>query len=639
MTTGGFPEEFDDAFLVRALVEDAPVGIAFVDLSYCFRRMNQTLAALNGRTPDAFLGKHVEEVMPRLWPELHPVLERVITSGRAVTGVELKALAPTIASGEGHWLCDYFPVRGTDGTIVGVGVLASDATERKRAEREIVRLAEHERAILEAMPDLIFELSRDGTHLSFHAPHASDLYAAPGQFIGKRIAAVLPAPVTRIYEGAIERALATGEMQVFEYELDFSPTDRRTFDARMVRKAEDDVLVVVRDVTARKALEEQFRQAQRMEAVGRLAGGVAHDFNNLLTVISGYTDILLQTASDDDTLDALMEVSKAAHRGANLTRQLLTFSRQQVIEPRVVNLNDVIADTERMLQRLVGEDIEHVTRLDETIGLVQVDPGQIEQVLVNLVVNARDAMRPGGGGTLTVETSNETVVDRPAFDGTPIRPGDYVVMAVADTGVGMEPDVRARMFEPFFSTKAAGTGTGLGLAVVFGVVKQSGGFIGVETTPGRGSIVKSYFPRVAGEAIQHASPADMSLLPAGTETLLLVEDDAAVRALADRILTSCGYVLTHTANGREALDVIASGAAFDLLITDVVMPQMGGPELAEAVRRLRPGVRVLFTSGYTPDEVLRRGVLSAEVSFLQKPFTASTLANKVRSTLDSRSDV
>jgi len=634
MSAGAVPEEFDDASLIRALVDDAPVGIAFVDLSYRFRRMNRALAAISGRTPDAFLGRRVEDVMPRVWPELRPVLDRVITSGCAVTGVELEALAPSVASGEGHWLCDYFPVRGASGAVVGVGVVASDATERKRAEREIVRLAEHERAILEAMPDLIFELSRDGTHLSFHAPHASDLYATPGQFIGRRINAVLPAAVTRIYQAAIERALTTGEMQVFEYELDFSSTDRRTFDARMVRKGADDVLVVVRDVTARKALEEQFRHAQRMEAVGRLAGGVAHDFNNLLTVISGYTDILLQTASDDDTREALAEVGKAAHRGANLTRQLLTFSRQQVIDPRVTNLNDIIADTERMLERLVGEDIEHITQLDANVGLVRVDPGQIEQVLVNLVVNARDAMSSGGGGTLTIETSNETVIDQRAFDGTPIRPGDYVVMSVADTGTGMEPDVRARMFEPFFSTKAPGTGTGLGLAVVFGVVKQSGGFIRVETTPRRGSTVTLYFPRVEDDAAQHGSAAETSLLPMGSETLLLVEDDPAVRALAERILTGCGYALTQAANGREALDVINSGALFDLLITDVVMPQMGGPELADAVQLLRPDLLVLFTSGYAPDEVLRRGVLSAEVAFLQKPFTAVSLATKVRATLD-----
>jgi len=255
-------------------------------------------------------------------------------------------------------------------------------------------------------------------------------------------------------------------------------------------------------------------------------------------------------------------------------------------------------------------------------------------VVMNLVVNARDAMSSGGGGTLTIETSNETVIDQRAFDGTPIRPGDYVVMSVADTGTGMEPDVRARMFEPFFSTKAPGTGTGLGLAVVFGVVKQSGGFIRVETTPRRGSTVTLYFPRVEDDAAQHGSAAETSLLPMGSETLLLVEDDPAVRALAERILTGCGYALTQAANGREALDVINSGALFDLLITDVVMPQMGGPELADAVQLLRPDLLVLFTSGYAPDEVLRRGVLSAEVAFLQKPFTAVSLATKVRATLD-----
>jgi PAS domain S-box-containing protein len=625
--------EESDVAILRAIIDDAPVGIAFIDRAYRFRHVNRLLAIVNGRSAADFLGKRVEDVMPRLWPELHAVLDRVVKSERAITGVEVKVIAPSLAADDGHWLCDYYPVRAANREIVGVGVVAFDATERKRAEREVVRLAEQERAILAAMPDLIFELARDGTHLSFHAPHESDLYASPGQFIGKRIAAVLPAAVTRIYEGAIERTLATGQMQVFEYELDFSATDRRTFDARMVRKSADDVLVVVRDVTARKALEEQFRQAQRMEAVGRLAGGVAHDFNNLLTVISGCTDLALQGAIDDDAHELLLEVSQAAQRAASLTRQLLTFSRQEVIAPRVIDLNDIVADTERMLRRLIGEDVEPMTRLDAVDGFAHVDPGQIEQVLMNLVLNARDAMSPGGG-TLTIATMNEDVADGDTFDGGPIRPGRYVVLSVTDTGVGMEPSVRARMFEPFFSTKAVGAGTGLGLAVVFGVVKQSGGFIRVETSPGHGATVKSYFPQVDGGGAPVSSRAEPATLPRGTESLLLVEDDPAVRTFARRILASCGYVITEAENGRDALEVARSQEHLDMLITDVVMPHIGGRELAEAVRALRPSVRLLFTSGYTSDEVLRRGVLSAEVAFLQKPFTPSALATKVRATLD-----
>jgi CheY-like chemotaxis protein len=310
------------------------------------------------------------------------------------------------------------------------------------------------------------------------------------------------------------------------------------------------------------------------------------------------------------------------------------FSRQQMLEPRLVSLNAIVADTERMLRRLIGEDVELITRLDPDAPAVYIDPGQVEQVLVNLCVNGRDAM--AGGGQLTLTTGKRVFEDAPGADGN--RPGEYAFLAVRDTGFGMSDEVKARIFEPFFTTKRLGAGTGLGLAVVFGVVRQNGGFVEVDTAVGKGTTVTLYLP-VAAEAAAATTPGwGVVDLPRGTETILLVEDDAAVRALTARILESCGYRILQACDGREAIEVLHRGGSIDLLLTDVVMPVVNGRELAAVSSQIRPGMRVVFMSGYTDDEVLRRGVLAAEVSFLMKPFTATALAEIVRRELDRPRD-
>jgi CheY-like chemotaxis protein/two-component sensor histidine kinase len=372
-----------------------------------------------------------------------------------------------------------------------------------------------------------------------------------------------------------------------------------------------------------------------MEAVGQLAGGIAHDFNNLLTVIMGRTDLLLRSLRPADPVRQGIElVQKAAGRAADLTHQLLAFSRKQVLQPTSLDLNGVIANVEQMLGRLIGEDISLVTTLAPALGHVRADPSQIEQVIVNLVVNARDAMPQGG--RLNIETSDVELDAMYVRRHAGASPGPHVMLAVGDTGVGMPSEVQAHIFEPFFTTKGPGKGTGLGLATVYGIVKQSEGYIEVDTEPGRGTTFRIYLPRV-DEASAPARPkAALAQVPHGTETILLVEDEEAVRELARDILQANGYTVLDTQHGGEALLTCERHAGpIQLMVTDAVMPQMSGRELAERLAPLRPEMKVLYMSGYTDDAVVRHGVLDSGTAFLQKPFTPDMLARKVREVLDA----
>src|SRR5438445_797546 len=388
----------------------------------------------------------------------------------------------------------------------------------------------------------------------------------------------------------------------------------------------------VRDVTEQRRLEGQLLQAQKMEAVGRLAGGVAHDFNNLLTVILSYSDLLLEDLPPEipDRAD-VAEIRKAAVAASSLTRQLLAFSRQQVLEPRVLDVNTVVASTEKLLTRLLGEDVSLTTTLAAALGAVKVDPGQLEQIIMNLAVNARDAMPRVG--RLSIETAN-VEMDESYVHGHPLaRPGHYVMLAVSDTGTGMDAATQARIFEPFFTTKEAGKGTGLGLATVYGIVRQSSGFIWVYSEPGHGTSFKIYLPRV-DEPVSPAGAAAPQVV-GGSETVLVVEDVAAVRAVTRQMLERQGYCVLEAANGATALSLARQHqSAIHLLVTDVVMPEVSGRELADQLVQLRPDMKVLFMSGYTDDAVVRHGILQEGIAYLQKPFTPDTLARKVRAVLD-----
>jgi signal transduction histidine kinase len=391
--------------------------------------------------------------------------------------------------------------------------------------------------------------------------------------------------------------------------------------------------LIAEDITDRRQLEEQLRQAQKMDAVGRLAGGVAHDFNNLLMVINGYTEVLLeQLEKDSATHNKVQSIQQAADRAATLTRQLLAFSRKQLLELKVVDVNTVVGDMERLLRPLIGENIELVTRLSTQTGRTRADAGQLEQVIMNLVVNAKDAMH--NGGKICIRTASVTLDDTYRPENTFIKHGPYVMISVSDTGQGMDRDTQARIFEPFFTTKEKGKGTGLGLSTVYGIIKQSGGYVFVQSELGRGTVFTIYFPRVdEPSASLGALPASLAAV-GGAETILLVEDEESVRQLVRETLESRGYHVLEAANGQDALAVAASHAdTIHLIITDVVMPGLSGHELVQKLLPARPGTKVLYLSGYAEDAFASPLPADGKRIFLQKPFTLQSLSRRVREVL------
>ncbi len=395
-------------------------------------------------------------------------------------------------------------------------------------------------------------------------------------------------------------------------------------------------VAVERDVTREKHLEEQLRQAQKMEAVGQLAGGIAHDFNNLLTIISGYGQLLLEDLGLDDPRRLKMaEINKAANRAVVLTRQLLAFGRRQMLLFEVLDLNDVLSSMEQMLHRLISEDIELVIVQGESLGRARTDRGQIEQVILNLALNARDAMP--GGGRLTIETSNVELAGEHALIHPEVMPGSYVTLTVSDNGCGISREAQARIFEPFFTTKEKGKGTGLGLSTVYGIVRQSEGYIFVSSEPGQGAGFRIYLPRVKEQSdVPFPPEKGAGASPRGSETILLVEDEEAVRLLVKNILEGLGYKILVATCGDEALALCKQHTApIPLLLTDLVMPGMSGRELADCLKFLYPDMKLLYMSGYTDDSILRRGTLGVAEAFIGKPFTPQAIACKVRSVLDA----
>jgi two-component system cell cycle sensor histidine kinase/response regulator CckA len=518
-----------------------------------------------------------------------------------------------------------------------------DVTERKRAEAEILEWKNRYEAAVHASRQIIYDRDPKTSRVTFGINLATILGYSPEEIggVNNRWSELIHPDDLERYTTEMDRILATGNEPLhIEYRVRkkngpyFTVKDEGHFILDGSEKA-GHLVGFITDITEQRMLEEQLRQSQKMEAVGRLAGGLAHDFNNLLTVIKGYSRMVLDDPRREEKVRANVEhIDSAAERAASLTRHLLAFSRKQVLQPKVIDLNVLIENLDKMLRRLIGEDILVVTATADALGSVKADPGQIEQVIMNLVVNARDAMP--NGGKLTLETANVDLDADYAREHEGVRPGRYVMLAVSDTGSGMDTQTQARIFEPFFTTKELGRGTGLGLSTVYGVVKQSGGHIWVYSELNRGTTFKIYFARVddpAGKVHQSAGPA----VPIeGRETLLLVEDDQQVRELTHSVLVACGYHVLVAENGRAAVQICErQGGDIDLLLTDVVMPGISGREVAGQVTARWPNIKVMYMSGYTENSIVHHGVLDSGTFFLAKPFTPTALANKVREVLDS----
>jgi PAS domain S-box-containing protein len=523
--------------------------------------------------------------------------------------------------------------------------LAIDVTDRTTAEEALRQSEQRYRQLFEHLPIGLYSSTPDGRLIDAN-PQMVEMLGYPDR------ESLLAVPAPALYLEPGDRLRWRDQMHrdgsVQDFDVRMRRRDGTVIWARDSTRAGLDeggsaVLYegVLKDITEQveaerrlEVSEEQLRQALKMEAVGQLAGGIAHDFNNLLTVIMSYGSMLMdQIAPGDSNRADVQEIIAAADRAAGLTRQLLAFSRKQVLQPRVVQINTVVGDLKTMLDRLIGEDIELKTDLDPAVAMINADPGQLEQILMNLVVNARDAMPKGG--RLTISTSNCNLSAECTAGALGAADGEYVMLAVSDTGTGMTREIQKRLFDPFFTTKEKGRGTGLGLSTVYGIVKQSGGDICVYSEPDHGTCFKVYFPRFTGVAEERSPEIHRTDIPSGSETVLLVEDNANLRSLAVRVLRSCGYDVLVAPGGREALAIAADETKrIEVVITDVVMPEMGGRELVERLVAGRPEIRFLLMSGYTDDDVVRRGVQKGETAFLQKPFTPVQLAAKVREVLD-----
>jgi len=597
----------------------------------CFIDMNESYLRLFGYQREELLGQSVLALPLYAYPDERTEIVRRLRAEGAVYNYEMTTQAK---SGDIRHVLFSAETIDLDGDTYILTILL-DITERTRAEAALREREEQYRLITEHTGDLISLHDQQGRWL-YTSPSFQHVlgYDLPALMRMSEFELVHPEDLAQT-QAAWEQLTAQGTVAA-TIRCRHADGSWRWIEAshtRVQRQGQAVTLTIGHDITERKRLEAQFLQAQKMESIGRLAGGIAHDFNNLLTVIDGYADLAHDMLPTDHPIrHDLDEIRKAAKRAATLVQQLLAFARKQVIEPHVVNLNDLMQDMESLLRRLIGEDIACVTHPAPDLGHVKVDPGQIEQVIVNIAVNARDAMPTGG--KLTLETANVMLDQDYARTHLSVIPGDYVLLAISDTGMGMDTTVQQHLFEPFFTTKAPGKGTGLGLATCYGIIKQHGGFIWVYSEVGHGTTIKIYLPRIYAPADDLPAP-DTEVVPHGTETLLLVEDDLALRVFVTRVLQEAGFTVVVAQDGAEAQRLAQEYQdGIQLLVTDVVLPQISGKVLAEQLMQQVPTLKVLFMSGYADDAVVQHGEVDAGRAFLHKPFSPGGLLRKVRTVLD-----
>lgn len=616
----------------RTLVEAAPDAIVGVDSRGDIVMVNTETEKLFGYAREEMVGHSVDLLVPQ---DVREAYRRHREECVQATGIDGARVALELSG------------RCKDGTVfpaeislsplaTGYGTLVTiiirDVSERKRTEKMLRWLA----TIVESSDDAIVGIDLKGAILSWNRGAVQLFGFTAEEAVGRSGSSLLSQPADWIV--ALEKVFR-GE-RVRDCESSAVRKDgSRIFVSFSISPILDDryqllaISAIVRDVTDHKNLEKQFRQAQKLEAVGRLAGGIAHDFNNLLNVVLGFGELAMERLEQADPVaHHLAQIRQAAERASSLTRQLLAFSRQQVLEPAVLNLNEVVADVVAMLRPVIGEDIELRTNLDADLGRIKADRGQLEQVIVNLVVNSRDAMPRGG--KLSISSSNSELDAEYSRHHISHQPGSYVMLAISDTGMGISPEVQARIFEPFFTTKEKGKGTGLGLSTVYGIVKQSGGYIWVYSELGRGTTFKVYFPRVSEAADRVARPT-AGAIQNGTETVLLVEDADALRELAREFLTRSGYHVLEASTGEEALRIAERPEeTIHVLVTDVVMPGMSGPDLALVLKAQRPDLKVIYASGYAADAIGHHGVLAPDRVLVEKPYSREKLTRKIREVLD-----
>ena len=629
---------------LQLLLDSTAEAIYAIDVNGACTLCNAACLRLLGYSRDSeLLAKNMHALMHHTRPDgrAYPVEEcKIFQAFRQGKGTHVTDEVLWRADGTSfpaeYWS---YPIHN-DGRVLGSVVTFFDITQRKKSEEALRRSESRYRSIIERAPYGVFRVDQSGRIAMANSAFAAMLgYQGPDEVLGLNTG-------VDVYLNSTEQQRArdyASEDPAVGYETKWKRKDGKTITVRLGgrRLADDDELpegfeVFVEDITEHRSLQKQFEHAQKMEAVGRLAGGVAHDFNNLLMIISGYAQLLDGASADPKkVVEYATRIQVASSKAATVTRQLLAFSRKQVLEPTVLDLSYVVKDLAKMLPRLLGEDVETVMELDPQVGTVRADRGQIEQVIMNLAVNARDAMPQGG--RLTIATSN-VAMDASYYQGVEVPPGRYVLLAVSDTGNGMDAETQVHIFEPFYTTKEAEKGTGLGLATVYGIVKQSDGFIWVYSEPDKGSMFKIYLPRVDAPADSDESLQLVQVPSTGTETILLVEDEAALRNVCRVYLESKGYTVLEAGNAKEAMKICRSyDRPIHVLITDIVMPGLGGLELAKSALEMRPTLSVVLVSGYT-DRALDREAISF-AKFLRKPFSFDSLARTIRSLLDKNREI